>query len=517
MVGVRDRTTGPEAFIDATISRDLLRSKIHELTEPAMVVDVQDVSLHGHRLLAVVVPAGLDVYATRKGLVLRRWNDQCLPLSPTGVSRLDDERRGTDWSAGRSGRSTTEVDPDAMHRVRQLLRQTGDETRVRLASASDQDLITALRLDVGGNELNRAGEVLLCRNAVAAAADVLVYQYRATPGGEATASRRWGTPLVTAFAEALDAVSARSEITPLNTVRGQVLQIADFPLAAVREAVANALLHGDHRERRPVHIEHSPSTLHVRSPGPLVTGITPANILTAGSKARFPALAGSFRQLGLAEELGQGVDRMYREMVRSGRQAPEVLVASGGGEPETTVVLRGGPPNVRIARFVAELPDAERNDTDALLILLMLCEKRSVTAKDVAPVVQRDVAATEDILRRLVHGPAGLLEATAGTHARRNPNYRLRGQALAALGPAVTYHRRNPSDTDTKVVDHVQEYESINNATIQRIFDVDVYQARDILRDLVGREILTRTSTQTRGRAVKYGRGARFPEKRRRR
>ncbi len=248
-----------------------------------------------------------------------------------------------------------------------------------------------------------------------------------------------------------------------------------------------------------------------------MTGITPANILTAGSKARFPALAGSFRQLGLAEELGQGVDRMYREMVRSGRQTPEVLVASGGGEPETTVVLRGGPPNVRIARFVAELPDAERNDTDALLILLMLCEKRSVTAKDVAPVVQRDVAATEDILRRLVHGPAGLLEATAGTHARRNPNYRLRGQALAALGPAVTYHRRNPSDTDTKVVDHVREYESINNATIQRIFDVDVYQARDILRDLVGREILTRTSTQTRGRAVKYGRGARFPEKRRRR
>ncbi|WP_432497779.1 RNA-binding domain-containing protein [Kineococcus auxinigenes] len=517
VLGVRDRATGPDAFAGATIGRDLLRSKVHELTEPAMVVDVQELTAHGSRLLAVTVPAGLDVYATRKGLVLRRWNDQCFPLSPTGVSRLDDERRGTDWSAGGSGRPVQDADPDALHRVRQLLRQTGDETRARLASAPDQDLVTALRLTVDGDELTRAGEILLCRNAGVTASDVLVYQYRPTPGGEATASRRWGTPLVTAFAEALEAITARSEITPVNTGRGQVIQIADFPLVAVREAVANALLHGDHRERRPVHVEHSPSALQVRSPGPLVTGITPANILTAGSKARFPSLAGSFRQLGLAEELGQGVDRMYREMVRSGRQTPDVAVNGGGGDPETTVTLRGGPPNARIARFVSELPDAEQNDTDALLILLLLCEKRSVTARDVAPVVQRDLTATEDVLRRLVNGPAELLEATAGTRARRHPNYRLRGHALSVLGAAVKYHRRNPDDTDGKVVDHVREYESINNATIQRIFDVDVYQARNILQDLVGREILTRTSSQSRGRAVKYGRGAKFPEKTRRR
>ncbi|MEU9807945.1 hypothetical protein [Mycobacterium sp. NPDC050853] len=30
---------------------------------------------------------------------------------------------------------------------------------------------------------------------------------------------------------------------------------------------------------------------------------------------------------------------------------------------------------------------------------------------------------------------------------------------------------------------------------------------------MVGREILTRTSTQTRGKAVRYGQGPRFPDK----
>lgn len=70
-IGVRDRTLGPEAFTGATIGRDLLRSEIHELTEPATVVDAQDVPFQGHRLLAVVVPAGLDVHATREGLEAR--------------------------------------------------------------------------------------------------------------------------------------------------------------------------------------------------------------------------------------------------------------------------------------------------------------------------------------------------------------------------------------------------------------------------------------------------------------
>jgi O-succinylbenzoate synthase len=37
---------------------------------------------------------------------------------------------------------------------------------------------------------------------------------------------------------------------------------------------------------------------------------------------------------------------------------------------------------------------------------------------------------------------------------------------------------------------------------------------RDTARDLVGREILTRTSTQRRGTAVQYGPGPRFPERR---
>lgn len=514
VIGITDNGTGPSAFVGTKSDADDLRSRIHALTEPALVTEIDEVIFEGQRLLVIRVPQGLDVYSTKKGLVTRRWNDQCLPMRPADVSRLDDERRGNDWTAKATSRPAEDVDPDALLRARSLLRGAPDETRRKLADVSTLDLLKALKVVSGsGKHLTRAGEILLCRAAKSANDEVIVYQYRPTPGGEASAVRRWGTPLVLSFAEAIDTVAARNGITPVNTNGGQQLQVEDYPSVAIREALANAVIHGDYREKRPVQVEHSPDVLSVTSPGPLVSGITPKNILTAGSRARFPTLATAFRILGLAEELGQGVDRMFREMVRSGRSVPEVSEDELQGLG-TRVTFRGGPPNARITRFIADLPDAEREDTDTLLLVRMLCEQRTITAPQAADVIQRDLLGAEGVLRRLSSGDAELLEPTAGTVARKHPTYRLRSAALAALGPAVKYHRRATTDVNRKVVEHVREYGTINNATVQRVFDVDVYQARDILREFVGREVLVRVSEQQRGVAVKYGPGPSFPEKR---
>ena len=434
-------------------------------------------------------------------------------MRPADVSRLDDEQRErTDITIQRT--SCRGCEPGYRAPRANSVSGAQDQSRRTLGLASELDVLNGLRLLHIDGALTRAGEILLCRTAASVSDEILVYQYRQTPGGEAVFARRWGTPMVTAFAEALEAITARIGITPVNTSSGQKLQVEDYPVVAVREAPANALLHGDYRERRPVQVEHSPDSLAVRSPGPLVAGITPENILTAGSRARFPLLTGACRTLGLAEELGQGVDRMFREMARTGRSTPKVSAEHESHDPATLVLLTGGPPNARITRFISELPEAERNDTDTLLIVLALCQKRTVTARDVAGVIQRTVAATEAVLRRLASGEAQLLEPTAGTLGRAHPNYRLRSAPLVSLGPAVAYHRRSASDIDRKVIDHMREYGTINSATVQRVFDVDVYQARDILRDFVGREILVRISEQSRGPKVKCGPGPQFPERR---
>ncbi len=274
--------------------------------------------------------------------------------------------------------------------------------------------------------------------------------------------------------------------------------------------MTNALIHRDMQENRPVLIEHSPSVLSMSSPGPLVAGITEENILTRGTRPRYPSLASAFNKLGWGEYLGQGVNRMFREMARSGRPLPEISSAPEG----VTVRFRGDPPNANIARLVAELPEHLKDDTDTLIILMTLCGRKSVTAQQIAPLIQRPASDAESALRQASQPGVDLVEPSSGTRTRRHPNYRFRGEVLARLGPAVTYHSRTSGEVDRKVVDHVRDYNSINNGTVQRLFDVDVYGARDILQNLVGREILTRTSTQTRGKAVHYGPGPNFPSKR---
>ncbi|WIA99986.1 RNA-binding domain-containing protein [Curtobacterium sp. MCBA15_012] len=510
VLGVADDVKGPAAFIGTDLDPTYLRRRIYDVTRPSLDVSVQPLTHHGVTLLVIEVREGLEVYSSRQKMPTKRVGDRCEPMSTADVSRLDDERRGGDWSAASSLRPLADIDGDALSLLRSYVRRSSSTALSTLAGSGTEDLLAALGLVHSPGILNRAGAILL--SAPRDGREVLSYQHRISVGGETDLGRRWHGPLLTAYAELVALLEARIGTTPVNLRSGQQVQIEDYPLTAVREALTNAVMHGDHRDHQPIQVEHSPEALTIMSPGTLVPGISPENILTHPPKSRFPALADALRSLGLAERWGQGVDRMFREMIRNGRSAPTVGVRTGE-RPETIVQLAGGPPNTRITKFVSELPDRDQNDTDVLLLVSYLTTNKTITAAKLATVVQRPEEAAQNLLTRIANDEEGFLEPTAGTKNARKPTYRFRGSSIAALGPAITYQARSDTDRARKVTDHVREYGTVNNATVQRLFDVDVYAARDVLRDLVDQRILVRVSEQKRGPSVKYGPGESFPEK----
>ena len=66
VVGMSDRTTGPDAFMGTALDPDRLRKTIHATTQPNLLVEVEAQTHFEVRLLVVFVPEGIEVYADSK-------------------------------------------------------------------------------------------------------------------------------------------------------------------------------------------------------------------------------------------------------------------------------------------------------------------------------------------------------------------------------------------------------------------------------------------------------------------
>ncbi len=513
VLGVSDKTGGPTALVGAgDIDPDELQRRVHLLTQPPLTVEVRRHPEHA-ALLFVSTPRSREVHSDTQGRAYRRVDTECHPMGPQELSALYDERRGVDPLGEPSGRSIADASPLAVETARKMLALYSDH-RKGLSSASTNDMLSAIGALATRDQFNRAGALLFCESTPnAPRLEYIVYQYKNTPGGEPRSVDRLAAPLLLAFDKAMSLIQNRSSSQRITLPNGQQIAIEDFPLVAVRESLSNAICHRDYKTTEPVMIEHSPTVLGITSPGSLPPGVTPQNIITTPSRTRNPALLRIVRTLGIAEELGSGIDRMVRAMVGTGRQIPEIQADA----TKVRVSLVGGAANTNLVRFVAQLPEVEREDTDTMLILAYLCSKKTVTASIVAPVIQKSEAEALSVLRRIAADDVELLEPTRQSRKLASPTYRLRNAVLAQLGSAVTYDRKTIDDTDRKIIAHLREYKQITNKTVQNVFDVDVFRARNILASLNQREIIVRISDVTRGPNVVWGQGPKFPPTRVRR
>jgi len=509
VVGVDDRGAGESALRGTSLGVDEVRKRVYELSKPPLTVDAWEEEIRGVRLLVVSVPQSPEIHSDTQGRAPRRVGRDCLPMDPSEQMRLREDRLGIDWSARPTQARAGSLSVAALDEARSLLAKFSDDRR-KLARLGDPEILRALGVVDDGGRALEAGRVLF-GEPDARTPPAIVYQYQATPGGEPKAIERFRLPLLLAFQRAMASIRARLNVTPLTLPDGQQIHIEDFPTLAAREALANAIIHRDFHLNGSVNVIHSPALLVVASPGPLVSGITPENILTHPSKPRNPCLMNAARVLGLAEEVGRGVDRMFREMISTGRDIPRIEST----HDHVRVSLAGGRANTQVARYVAQLPEHERDDTDTMLVLFRLCSVRTVSADALSPLLQKSAAECEAVLRRLAADDIAILEATRLSARRAHPTYRLRGEVLKALGAAVPYQRRSVDEIDRKVIAHVQEYRKVTNRTVQNLLDVGIQRARDVLADMVRRKLLKKTSAHERGPGVEYGPGSRFPPRKR--
>ena len=100
--------------------------------------------------------------------------------------------------------------------------------------------------------------------------------------------------------------------------------VYSIPVEPVREVIVNALVHAGYAERgTPIRIGFYDDRIQVDSPGLLLPGMT-TDTMRRVSRLRNPALARVFREAGIMEQWGTGVQRVFEQIAEAG--LPEPLI-----------------------------------------------------------------------------------------------------------------------------------------------------------------------------------------------
>lgn len=494
VLGVDDRTPGRGAFIGTAADKAFLRNRIYGNTRPQLVVPIEEIDFEGVRLLLITVPEGVDLVTDSKGTARRRRGTSCTPLTEDERRALAHERRNPDLTARISDRSWTEVDASAMRQARSLLGQLVD-LRNQMADLDDLGLLRALNVVDRDDRLLVAGEILFCRPEQ----DVVDMVTRSAAGAEPSV-RRLREPLVILQPIVLDLVHVNidPESAHVPLAGGQEIVLPDFSPIAIDEAVTNALVHRDYALADRVVIDHSPNVLRIWSPGGLPFGVTQDRLLSTVSTPRNATLMAAMQQLGLAERASRGIDRMFREQIRVGQQVPGIRA----DEYSVEVYFTSSAPNRAFAGYAATLPRQQRENIDVMLVLAQLCQRPSLTVSEASRLLQVSEVEARDRLAALATGSEALIERDGGT--RHGIRWRLRGSVASALGTAVK-HRARSDSARPRIEAHLEEYGWITNRTIRNMFDLDVQQASQLLRELRAANVLIKDPDgPQRGPAIRW-------------
>ena len=133
--------------------------------------------------------------------------------------------------------------------------------------------------------------------------------------------KEWTAPYFVAHNEIWETINARNLRMPFQEGFIQ-REIFAFDEKVCREAVNNAIAHRDYSITSASIIIHaSPAELSVTSPGGLLPGITPENII-GKTQWRNRIIADALEHTRLVERSGQGVDDIFNITIRQGKGSP---------------------------------------------------------------------------------------------------------------------------------------------------------------------------------------------------
>jgi len=465
-----------------------LSALVANRTRPSLTPRVAVVPLHGKELIVIEVPPASAPVGTTAGKYLRRalggdGKPCCLPMFFHEMHARQADRGAEDYSALILPEATWEdLDPLEFERFRRSIRERrgGDQSLLNLP---DLELAKALgAVEANGQVRNIRVLGLLLFGKEEALRRLLpthevAFQALAGRRVEVNEFVRW--PLLRAMEECEQrfAVRNREQEILVGMLR---IGVPDYPPAAFREALANALIHRDYTRLGAVHVQWHSDRLEISNPGGFLEGVRLDNLLVTAPRPRNPLLADAFKRAGIVERTARGIDTIFYEQLRNGRPAPSYERSNEAG---VVVVLPGGEANLEFVRLLAEESrDGRDLALDELLILNALWRDRRLATDEAARLIQKPDAEARATLNRLVE--IGLVESRG---ERRGRTWHLSAATYRRLGLPSAYVRQHgfePLQQEQMVLQYIEKHGRITRKEAAELCQLGVRQAGRLLSRL---------------------------------
>jgi ATP-dependent DNA helicase RecG len=272
------------------------------------------------------------------------------------------------------------------------------------------------------------------------------------------------------------------------------IPIPDYSPEGFREAVNNALLHRDYSKLESVYIQWQPEHLLITNPGGFPEGITVNNLLVHEPKPRNPRLAEAFKRIGLIEQTGRGVDKIYLGQLRYGRPAPDYTRSDKNG---VRVVLRGGQSSRQFVAFVYEQDKQGMPlSLDELMVLNELFLERRIDSEQAGKLIQKGTIEARRVLEKLHE--RGLIEAKGEKKGRVYHMSAFLYRKLEQSEGYVRTHGISPIRHEEMVLEYVRAYGRIERKHVIELCGLSGDQARRLLKKMCESEKLKAEGTPPR-------------------
>lgn len=495
-----------------------LAPEVYDRTDPNLTPVFEELKVpEGTGSLIVMhVHPGIPPYTDIAGRGTIRVGKDCKRLTGTRRTKLLEESGQHDYTAVTIDAPLARLlSPAAMEALRESAK--ADRAPAELLRLGDIDLLQAIGVVRDGKPTRAAVLLAGSPDSVRDHIPGLVWTHlRMSSNTEYTDRADGRHAIAVALARIMDRIMADN---PIETVRRGLyhFEYRTYPETALREALLNALCHGDFRVAGPRLVRQYADRIEISSPGGLIGDITPDNILHHPPATRNPCLVRALVRLRLVNRSNLGMERIFSALAMEGKPPPEIEDAGGA----VRLTFRASGIRPRFRGFVAE--ETRKRivlGTDQLLVLRHLVQHGEIDAPTASRLCQRREQTAAAVLAGMEsefgylaqrgNGPGMYWTLSPEVHARLVPadDFRREPKTIFKADGTVVSRDLDAAWNGLKervirVIRRCAETnaEPLANADVRRLTGLDRHQVRRLIHRLRDDGLV---AIEGHGRAARY-------------